>query len=646
MDQPISKSRWVFFDVGNLISYVSNHPSVSGIQRVLIELWKVLSQSTHLEVIPVCFDDDAKHFVKVSKEKLNELIDLLDAKGVEGQIAQSARSLYTCSLSNGGLQVSGGEVLIAAGTAWGHPWYFHGVNDLKSQNVRVLTLVYDLIPILFQSFPIEVRISFMRYLFQTIMLSDSISTISHHTRKDLDEFAIRNGLIAATGPVTQLPGGFTEKALAESSSDHTMSKNYILMVGTIEERKNHLVALNAYKKLVATLGIDETPDLICAGRLGWNISDFLDELSREPLVQQKVKLLTEGLNDMDLASLYRGALFTIYPSKYEGWGLPVSESLDFGVPVITTWASSLPEAGGEFSAYVEPDNHHDLAEKMLLWIQNPELLSIERNRLENRQSLSWDQVGTILLDEIENTSTDAPKQFVPSLKSGIEYGFGSFPRIDERSGSTYLQEMRSLRSMTMTNSLSNVKELVLGEFAIKGPYGNRDDKGITYTSDSNEMLISLNFIRNETGALNILVATEMGYQKLHVTVNNSGDTSHQIFSIGSVLSFRLSAKPKGSQEIIKIRFEKLSKEVRDKLKITFKSILIIDETDIDTELQVIRARLNAQANEAGRLRENYAQAMHQGLVSRIVALESSVSWKLTGPFRYVVRTWKRIIFRS
>ena len=149
------------------------------------------------------------------------------------------------------------------------------------------------------------------------------------------------------------------------------------MVGTVEERKNHLMALNAYKKVAATLGLDNTPDLICVGRLGWNVSDFLDEWCREPLIQKKFKLMTDSETDSSLANLYKNALFTIYPSKYEGWGLPVSESLDFGVPVITTWASSLPEAGGEFATYVDPANHNDLAEKMLLWIQDPELLSKE-----------------------------------------------------------------------------------------------------------------------------------------------------------------------------------------------------------------------------------------------------------------------------
>jgi glycosyltransferase involved in cell wall biosynthesis len=647
MSQLESTSRKVFLDVGGVIFYLQHHSSVTGIQRVLIELWKILNQSTRIELIPVSFVNDARHFVVVNSKEFNRIIQLLDLEGNETEIIESAQTLDATCRAKSGLRILGGETLIVAGPAWTDPWYFHGVNDLKGQKVRISTIIYDLIPILFSSFLQSTRIPFTRYVYQVIMLSDSIATISSHSRKDLDKFAIRNGLIAPSGPVTQLPGGFVEKTFSGSSLDGKISGAYILMVGTLEERKNHLLALRAYRKVIATLGIDKTPDLICVGRLGWNISDFLDEWSQEPLLQRKFKLFTDSQNDSNLANLYRYSLFTIYPSKYEGWGLPVTESLDFGIPVITTWASSLPEAGGEYATYVDPDDYHDLAEKMLLWIQHPEILAMEKSKLRNRPTTKWDHVGSILIDEIENANTAACKRFVPSLRTGIEYGFGSFPAINQvDNGDKYLQEIQILRSLPMTNSFSNVKDLVLGEFAINGPSGNRDHEGITYSSDSNQMLISLNFICDQSGDLNVLLATKVSHQNMRVAIEASGDNSHQTLSHGSVLSIRVKAKPNKEQQTIKMRFENLSKDNHEKIQIMFKSILILESSDRETELQVMNAQKSAKATAPAELIHNKVPVTHEELVARIVALEDSLSWKLTRPFRYVIRTSKRILFRK
>jgi glycosyltransferase involved in cell wall biosynthesis len=647
MRQPVSSTRRVFLDVGGVTHYLQHYSTVTGIQRVLIELWKFLNQSKHIELIPVSFVNEARHFVEVNRETFIEFTELLNGHPTKSEVNESARNLQAACDSSSQLQVSGDETLIVAGSPWTDPWYFHGVNDLKGQNVKILTIVYDLIPILFSSFPQHSRIPFMRYIYQLIMLSNTIATISNHTRKDLDEFAIRNGLTAPSGPVTQLPGGFIEKTFSESFSDRTMSSNHILMVGTIEERKNHVLALRAYKKLITTVGVANTPDLICVGRLGWNISDFLDEWCQDPLVKHKFKLFTDDISDSDLANLYKSALFTIYPSKYEGWGLPVTESLDFGIPVITTWASSLPEAGGEFATYIDPENHNDLAEKMLLWIQNPEILAMEKSKLRNRPTITWDHVGSTLIDEIENADTVACKRFVPSLQMGIEYGFGSFPPINQVDyGHQYLQEMQIIRSLPMTNSFSNVKDLVLGEFAIDGPSGNRDHEGITYSSDSNQMEISLNFICDQSGELNVLLATRVWHQNIRVAIETSGDDSRQTFSLEPIQSIRVNVKSIKEQQTIKMRFENLSKDDNEKIQIMFKSILIIEASDSETELQVMTAQQSAYASAPTEFIQNQDPATYEELAAKIMELESSVSWRLTGPFRYVIRTSKRILFRK
>jgi glycosyltransferase involved in cell wall biosynthesis len=109
------------------------------------------------------------------------------------------------------------------------------------------------------------------------------------------------------------------------------------------------------RKLLAELGPERTPDLVRAGKPGWLGDPILYLIKNDPFVKGKIVHACDP-SDHELAWLYRNCLFTLYPSVYEGWGLPVEESFAYGKLCVTTTASSLPEVGGEFADYVEPDD--------------------------------------------------------------------------------------------------------------------------------------------------------------------------------------------------------------------------------------------------------------------------------------------------
>lgn len=102
----------------------------------------------------------------------------------------------------------------------------------------------------------------------------------------------------------------------------------------------------------------EVPTLIFAGRVGWMVADLMQQLHNTNYLDGKIRLIRDP-SDLELTTLYQGCLFTLFPSFYEGWGLPVSESLAFGKPCIISCAASLPEAGGELARYFDPDNASD-----------------------------------------------------------------------------------------------------------------------------------------------------------------------------------------------------------------------------------------------------------------------------------------------
>lgn len=130
-----------------------------------------------------------------------------------------------------------------------------------------------------------------------------------------------------------------------------LEKRYLLGVGTLEPRKNLEGLIKAY------LEADVAPPLVLAGKSGWKNEGLFSLIQKYP---GRIKNLG-FVPDEDLAVLYRQALVFIYPSFYEGFGLPVLEAMSCGTPVITSRVSSLPEAGGKAVIYVDPENRTQIA---------------------------------------------------------------------------------------------------------------------------------------------------------------------------------------------------------------------------------------------------------------------------------------------
>jgi glycosyltransferase involved in cell wall biosynthesis len=97
------------------------------------------------------------------------------------------------------------------------------------------------------------------------------------------------------------------------------------------------------------------PSLVFAGRVGWLVDDLMRQISNTNNLDGKL-ILIENPTDSELVKLYTGCLFSLCPSFYEGWGLPVTESLALGKPCLISNRTSLPEAGGGLARSFDPDN--------------------------------------------------------------------------------------------------------------------------------------------------------------------------------------------------------------------------------------------------------------------------------------------------
>jgi glycosyltransferase involved in cell wall biosynthesis len=144
--------------------------------------------------------------------------------------------------------------------------------------------------------------------------------------------------------VNQL-GSFLRQGVAGQADEpleHLVGKSFAVYCSTIEARKNHIMLLRVWRKLMPVLG-DRLPNLVLCGRWGWKVDEVRQFLADHPELDQKVQFVT-GISDRQLAWLYRNARFGVFPSHVEGWGLGAAECLDFGLPVLISDADALSEA--------------------------------------------------------------------------------------------------------------------------------------------------------------------------------------------------------------------------------------------------------------------------------------------------------------
>jgi len=203
-----------------------------------------------------------------------------------------------------------------------------------------------------------------------------ILTLSEHTRQDIvqtyrvDESRIEAIPIAAAPhfvPVSDT------KELQRVRHTYGIESNYILTVGSIQPRKNLARLVNAYALLRKKYQGDTLPKLVLVGKCAWLYDETLRTLDATGLKDSVI--LTGYVPESDLPALYSGALCFVYPSYFEGFGLPPLEAMQCGAPVIIGNKTSLPEVVGDAAVLVDPFDVEALAGAIEDVINNPDLRS-------------------------------------------------------------------------------------------------------------------------------------------------------------------------------------------------------------------------------------------------------------------------------
>jgi glycosyltransferase involved in cell wall biosynthesis len=147
-----------------------------------------------------------------------------------------------------------------------------------------------------------------------------------------------------------------EEARAAVAGRFGLPRDYLLAVGTIEPRKEHLTLMRALQ------AVPEAPLLVLVGGIGWKCRPILAQIRKQEAAG-RVRYVGR-VDDEWLPALYSAARLSVYPSLYEGFGLPVLEAMACGCPVLCSDSSSLPEVGGNAAAYFRTGDGSDLARKL------------------------------------------------------------------------------------------------------------------------------------------------------------------------------------------------------------------------------------------------------------------------------------------
>jgi len=178
---------------------------------------------------------------------------------------------------------------------------------------------------------------------------------------------------------------------------------FVLCVGTFAAHKNQELLINVWRRLVAR-GM-EPPTLVLVGHKAHGVADLFHQLETTRRLDGRVRLL-EGVDDDQIETLYGACLFTMFPSHVEGWGLPVGESLAHGKVCVASSAASIPEVGGEFAIYIDPDDVGAATDVVAGLLREPARLAFLERRLRARfRPRSWSDYAGELIAAVEAART-------------------------------------------------------------------------------------------------------------------------------------------------------------------------------------------------------------------------------------------------
>ncbi len=268
---------------------------------------------------------------------------------------------------------------------------FHSLDFLGpswKKGFKLIQTIHDIIPLIFSK-EVSYKSLFMcKYIMPFMFKSaDYILTFSQNTKNDLlKNYKIKDDKIKVV-PLAgrdEFKKDIPEEKIEKVKKKYNIKKKYFIFTGTLEPKKNVVRIGKAF------INIKKKYNDIClvfAGAKGWNV-DELYEIAKD----EKDIIFTGFVPDEDLVPLVKGAFCSLFPSIYEGFGLPVLDAFNAGIPLITSNTSSIPEIAGDAAILIDPLSIEELENAMKIILENDgkrkELIEKGKKQAEK---FSWDK---------------------------------------------------------------------------------------------------------------------------------------------------------------------------------------------------------------------------------------------------------------
>ena len=403
----------VLYDISIICSAFANKLSHTGIFRVSENLLETLAKNENIDLFCISnkFDREIAH--RYLHQKMGEIraLQLLKKTEIQHQKHLLNALIKLCSQYKPYYHAS--ELLRIITRRYSFNDIFADISSQKPQeniifhspffpipkklnaykNIKKIITIYDMMPILFPDYFTKKHRVLFRWIMSSIDSDTNIICISKSTRNDL--LSIRKD-IRQNNVFVVNPGVSDVFSIHDNNSINgvklkysiPLNASYLLSLCTLEPRKNLNILIKAFSRLLQQQNIKNLY-LVLAGSIGWQFNKIVAEFELHKDTIDRI-IITGHVPENDMPALYGGALMFVYPSLYEGFGLPLLEAMKSGLPVIASNTSSLPEVVGNSGILVNPKDEDMICQAILKLFSNKDLRAFySRKGRERANEFTW-----------------------------------------------------------------------------------------------------------------------------------------------------------------------------------------------------------------------------------------------------------------
>lgn len=328
--------------------------------------------------------------IRGSKDFIKKVLRKTGAERLSVIAATRNRIYQKDTLNYKRVEIEKGDVFFIGAGEWWDENFITLVERAHYHGAKIVQISHDLLPIVTPQFAGHATDSLSKYNSRIMPIASLVFAVSESTKRDLSAWLELKDLAVPNIEVFRLGEDFTVAAPVQPTTSDFMQSgltggDFLLCVGTIEARKNHALLYYTYK-LAKSKGIT-LPKLLVVGRRGYKTEDICYYIENDPDTKNDI-ILCNDIGDEELSWLYDNCLFTIYPSFYEGWGMPIAESIMRGAPCLASNTSSMIEVAPGYADYFTPSSTDELLSGIISLLE-PGVLDKRRKAIASYAPTTW-----------------------------------------------------------------------------------------------------------------------------------------------------------------------------------------------------------------------------------------------------------------